>query len=226
MMAMAPDGGPARRRPADTDLELAEQLAELADRHTQLATDVSELGGHLAEEQQKLHSQLASLGGTVTQLAQQIEDALGEQAANPASIDWWTLDRAEAEKAWSGLWQWLEEFYLPRYAPTREELPDCWPLHPGMRDELSWLWCAHRAAYAPQAAIGTVAQWHTLWRGHAFTNIKALARRFDCGPARHLGTPQGDLPPEHQPTAPHLWRAEGIQIDLDSRPDPASDQHQ
>src|SRR5690606_39271998 len=29
------------------------------------------------------------------------------------SIDWWTLDRAEAEKAWSGLWQWLEEFYLP-----------------------------------------------------------------------------------------------------------------
>src|SRR5690606_33081321 len=113
MMAMAPDGGPARRRPADTDLELAEQPAELADRHTQLATDVSELGGHLAEEQQKLHSQLASLGGTVTQLAQQIEDALGEQAANPASIDWWTLDRAEAEKAWSGLWQWLEEFYLP-----------------------------------------------------------------------------------------------------------------
>lgn len=220
MTATAPDGGPARRRPLDGELDLAGQLADLADKHNQLATEAAVLGAHLSDEQQHLRAQVASLGGSVNDLAQQIEKMFGDAAADPATIDWWTLSREDAEKAWSGLWQWLENFYLPRYAPTREELPDCWPLHAGMRDELSWLWCAHRAAYAPQAAVGTAAQWHTLWRASAFAQIKDLAHRFDCGPGRHCGTPHGDLPPENQPTEPRFWRSEGIQVDLDARPGP------
>ncbi|MER7015848.1 hypothetical protein ABT324_30810 [Saccharopolyspora sp. NPDC000359] len=220
----APDGGPDRRRPRDGELELAEQLAELSDKHSQLATDVSQLGAHLQGEQQQLRTQVAALAGSVTGLTKKIDDAFGEDAADPTNIDWYTLDRTEAEEAWAGLWRWLVEFYLPRYAPTREELPDCWPRHPGMRDELSWLWCAQRAAYAPGAAVGTAAQWHTLWRAGAFAQIQELARRLNCGPAKCQGHRLGDLPGDNEPTREEVWRSEWIQTDLEARPLPATEQ--
>lgn len=215
----APDGGPSRRRPTESDVDLLDQISRVQDGLQQLSSDVSEIGGSV----QTARDENTRLSNEVSALADRVSAALGDSGESVAVLDWWTLDQEQAETAWSGLWQWLAEFYVPRYLPTREELPDCWTRHAGIRDELSWLWCAHRAAYAPHVPVGVAAHWHTLWRHGAFQQVANLAQRLDCAPGRCRGQRLQDGPPpdSRELSDPARWFTDGIQADVDTRTPPA-----
>lgn len=220
----APDGGPANRRPSPAlDLQVQEleiKVTDLGNQVTDVATDVSKIGAQLQDE-------ISQLGDTVAKLADHVMPSGDDESDQAGIINWHTLDRVQAEKAWSELWHWLESYYVPTFEPTRTEIPDCWTRHAGIRDELSWLWRTHLAAYADGAQPTAAAYWHTTWRTSAMTNIEKLVDRFDCSPgmcrgentggasdaaaARRMGKRERLVVAEH-------WLTDGIQDDLQRRP--------
>jgi hypothetical protein len=54
-------------------------------------------------------------------------------------VDWAALSEEQAAEQWPILARWVGETLVPRYELTRNELPDCWALHPPVVAELSWL---------------------------------------------------------------------------------------
>ena len=75
---------------------------------------------------------------------------------------------------WPILARWVGEVLVPRYELTRDELPDCWALHPPVVAELSWLRTAYVQAYLPRSPPQLAADWHTRWRPAVLTRIREL----------------------------------------------------
>ena len=81
---------------------------------------------------------------------------------------------------------------VPRYELTRDELPDCWALHPPVVAELSWLRTAYVQAYLTRSTPQLGADWHTRWRPAVLTRIRELIKPDECSPGKHAprrGTP-------------------------------------
>ena len=81
---------------------------------------------------------------------------------------------------------------MPRYELTRDELPDCWALHPPVVAELSWLRTAYVQAYLTRSPPQLGADWHTRWRPAVLTRIRELIKPDECAPGKHAprrGTP-------------------------------------
>ena len=73
----------------------------------------------------------------------------GTKTKNPP-VDWAALTAEQAAVQWPILARWVGEVLVPRYELTRDELPDCWALHPPVVAELSWLRTAYVQAYLTQ----------------------------------------------------------------------------
>lgn len=161
-----------------------------------------------------LRADLDALAGEFATLAGAIADGPG----GPAWPDWFTLDQRRAEKAWTGLWAWIRDYLCPTYLLTRAELPDCWTRHPGMRDEMSWLWGTHRAAYGSAGGPTVVSSWHLTWRDGALRGVAQVAHRAGCSPGKCRGQRITDtLPAEGELTSADLWIQDGIDADLQRR---------
>ena len=74
---------------------------------------------------------------------------------------------------------------MPRYELTRDELPDCWALHPPVVAELSWLRTAYVQAYLTRSPPQLSADWHTRWRPAVLTRIRELIKPDECSPGKH-----------------------------------------
>ena len=229
MSERAPDGGPAPRR-STTDpmlalsLELNEQRRDtqrLHDHQVQLASDLSELGAWVSSQRQQLDGLGDSLGKLADAVAGDQEEE--EDDGRPRPVDWLTLDRDQAEEAWKGLWAWLADYLVPTFVLTREELVDCWPRHRALRDALSAMWVAQRAATDPKRARRTAdVEWQLRYRPDGMKLLVELTARLRCGPGRCsiAGTAEGPVPEDNEPARPELWHEEGINADLEERPEP------
>lgn len=223
MSEQAPDGGPAPRRPAGQDpvLQLASDVQQLQDQHTQLASDLSEMGGEVATAR----NEVAKVATSLTELANSVAEQLGQtdegETSRPNPVDWWTLDREQARETWDGLWTWVAEYLVPTFLLTRDELVDCWPRHPALRDLLTSMWVTQRHATAPNARPNADIEWQEKWRPGGLSTLAELTARLGCRAANCATSGvRGGMPEENELTRPAVWHREGIEQDLAARPEP------
>ena len=159
------------------------QLTETGRLHADLAAAVSEDLAPRVDVLQKLtNAQFGRLRREVDVLLS--ERRQREKVKNPP-INWASLTAAQAAAQWPILARWIGEVLVPRYDLTRDELPDCWALHPAIVAELSWLRTAYVAAYLTRAAPSLAADWHTRWRPAVLARIRELINPEECLPGRH-----------------------------------------
>ncbi|MEJ2865945.1 hypothetical protein [Actinomycetospora flava] len=167
---------------------------------------VREHGGLLAEALPRLDtltSDVAKLRGTVAALTAEAEEEDERQAADlaarravgmapepPGPWAWPILDHDTATAAWDSLARWVGEVFCAWYAPTRGELPDCWPLHRRAVLELTWLRQTHVDAHARHAPGHLAAEWHGRWLPAALAGVAAAIDPEHCPAGRHLIDPR------------------------------------
>ena len=135
-----------------------------------------------------------------------------DKTKNPP-VDWATLTEQQAAAQWPVLARWVGEVLVPRYELTRDDLPDCWALHPPVVAELSWLRTAYVQAYLSRSPPQLSADWHTRWRPAVLSRIRELIKPDECTPGRH--SPRSGLPlavdaangalPRTQLAEPQYW---------------------
>lgn len=89
---------------------------------------------------------------------------------------------------------WVAGVFVPTYAVTRGQLVDCWPRHPEMVVELSWLRLAYLEAHQPGVGAVYAQSWHLRGRPGVLTAIATAIPRTGqgpgseplCGPGHHL----------------------------------------
>jgi hypothetical protein len=177
--------------PADVLAALARQVDRL--QHA----DVAELRARLGA----VTVTLANLAGQVADLADARADArppipswLGSIAAGGAPFT-----PATAAVLLDELIGWLAAVYV-RFADGG--LPECWPWHPDVVEELLWLREAWQAAYrGPGASVQRAGDWHDRQRPGVARRVHAAAG--DCSLREHLD-------PATAPAVPTADAAEAI----------------
>ena len=191
---------------------VAEQLKQTGRRHTDLAATVSEdLAPRVNALQQLVTEEFRRLRGDIDVLPSERQEQ--NKTKNPP-VDWAALTEEQAAEQWPILARWIGETLVPRYELTRDELPDCWALHPPVVAELSWLRTAYVQAYLTGSPPQPGADWHTRWRPAVLTRIRELIKPDECSPGKHaprrgsapiqLGAPNGALP-RTQLAEPTCW---------------------
>ncbi len=187
--------------PADVVAALARQVDRL--RETFTAADVPAL----REDVQALAVTVAGLAEQVAELA---EDGGGGRET-PAPSWLWPVDPGDpvlagsvAEQLLAGLIEWAERVYV-QFDDGR--LPECWLWHPGVVEELVWLWRAWRAAYRGSAAtVQRAADWHDRQRPGVAARITKAAG--SCSLREHLDpAPVPVVPTVDAALAVAVWRA-------------------
>lgn len=134
-------------------------------------------------------------------------------APGPADVDWRSLDAAAATRTWVELLDWAE--WLAATFPVADVLPACWAWHPALLWDVSALYLAQVASYAPGANPGAPLAW-----------IEQLERAFqrwrlwDQAQCAASGRHRADHTPMRWPDD---WRAgaqEAAADDVASRPEP------
>jgi hypothetical protein len=190
---------------------VVEQLEQTGRRHADLAAAVSEdLAPRVSALQQLVTDEFGRLRGEVDVLLSERQEQ--DKAKNPP-VDWASLSAKQAAEQWPILARWVGEVLVPRYELTRDELPDCWALHPPVVAELSWLRTAYAQAYLTRSPPQLSADWHTRWRPAVLTRIRELIKSDECSPGKHAprrGTPidlaaQNGALPRTQLAEPTCW---------------------
>ena len=190
---------------------VVEQLEQTGRRHTDLAAAVSEdLAPRVSALQQLVTDEFGRLRGEVDVLLSERQEQ--DKTKNPP-VDWASLSAEQAAEQWPILARWVGEVLVPRYELTRDELPDCWALHPPVVAELSWLRTAYVQAYLTRSPPQLSADWHTRWRPAVLTRIRELIKPDECSPGKHAprrGTPidlaaQNGALPRTQLAEPTCW---------------------
>lgn len=184
--------------------DVASELRALRERLAETDAITRECAGLLSETAPKvfeLEEHVAALRGTVAALVQDAEDTpaedpavteakarLGMRPEPPGPWCWPLFDAEQATTAWDALGRWVGEVLVPTYELTRGQLVDCWPRHPRLVAELSWL----RHGYLEAHALGAAAQKASDWHLRQLPGVLAAARVLahgdsnGCGPGYHL----------------------------------------
>jgi len=192
--------GPLNPSPTAELSSLAAQLRSLTTRLDDLDTRTAELLDALTDRVLPHLAQLHTTTADHTTQLQQLRDTIPTHETAP--LDWAGMDAHQAATAWQDLAYWIEHTLVPWHQITRDQLPDCWALHPPAVIELGWLQHTHRAAHHPNAGPHLTAEWHTRWKPAALQAIhNAIPRRGTrtCGPGHHLTAPSERL--QHHPAA-------------------------
>jgi hypothetical protein len=206
---MSPDPG---GRPGGNG-DVAAELRALQRAVREVDDIARESAGVLSETAPKvveLEEHVAKLRGTVAALVADAEDtpaedpaltaakaALGMRPEPPGPWCWPLLDADQAAAAWDSLARWVGEVLVPTYELTRGDLLDCWPRHPRIVAELSWLRHAYLDAHARGAVPAKAADWHLRHLPWVLATIRGVARPNPndpplCGPGHHLTHPDED----------------------------------
>jgi hypothetical protein len=189
-----------------------EQLKRAGRWHTDLAAAVADdLAPRVNALQQLVTEELGRLRGEIDTLLSERKE---QNKTKNQPVDWAALSEEQAAEQWPILARWIGETLVPRYELTRDELPDCWALHPPVVAELSWLRTAYLQAYLNRSPPQLGADWHIRWRPAVLTRIRELIKPDECSPGKHtprrgsapigLGPPNGALP-RTQLAEPRCW---------------------
>jgi hypothetical protein len=162
---------------------VTEQLTRAGRQHADLAAAVSEdLAPQVNALRQLVSDELGQLRGEVDVLLAERKE---RDKTKNAPVNWAALTEQQAAAQWPILARWLGEVLVPRYELTRDDLPDCWALHPPVVAELSWLHTAYVQAHLHRSTPQLAADWHTRWRPAVLTRIRELIRSDECAPGKH-----------------------------------------
>lgn len=219
---IAPDGGPrGSSAPAQMLVDVIGRVALLEQRVSHLGSDLAEIGA-IETETQSLVKVLQSQINELTMRVEAMADDGGEEHADElALVDWSSLDKATARQEWDRLYQWLDAWLVPTYRVTIAQLRPCWPAHPEVREELSWLHAAWMQTYRrPYASASAAGEWHLRWLPGALDRLASHFRRAECTLGQHAGETFPDrirsLPSAHL-SRRDCWVDDGRLQDIDSR---------
>jgi len=147
---------------------LAARLSELSERvgahAARLEAAETAIGG-----QAEMVAEAAGLAREVSRLSAAIAGkgapAAGEFVpVHPRRPVWAAMKDAEHVDALRDVARWVTAILLQRYPGTRAVLPPCWPAHPGVVEELDWLyWDWMGWAVDPAGRSRDAADWHDRW---------------------------------------------------------------
>ncbi len=146
----------------------------------------------------------------LTRLTVDLSSAVAELTSRKSTTpcpSWLMLpaDPGRAAQVLDDLTAWMAAVYL-RYPDAAQALPECWPWHPDVVEELLWLLHAWTAAYqGPQAAVALVGDWHDRQRPGVVRRVRQSAG--SCSFENHQIRAGWDRHPSAAPTVPGL---EGI----------------
>ncbi|PXY16491.1 hypothetical protein BAY59_38425 (plasmid) [Prauserella coralliicola] len=222
MSGYAPDGGPnGAVSPAAMLSDLIGRVTRAEDRLTDVSSDLSEIAAGQAD----LGRLIEGLGRHLSAVQVTLDQLTGDDAEadddGTTVVDWSRLTRAEAEREWSRLYDWLSGWLVPTYGITIRQLLPCWPHHAAVREELSWLRTCWMQVYRRPGASGSAAaEWHTRWLQGALDNVKRHFGRGECTLGKHAGH---TLPDELRTldagelSLQRYWLDDGRQADLAAR---------
>ena len=131
---------------------------------------------------------------------------------------WHRMDRDRAATLWVELAEWVQ-WLRATYQFTQGHFPACWYRHTAVREELTALMAAHKAAYADDAGPGAYRSDMTAWHTHEFwpfmNRLKSIGNFADCT------AEQCHYKPRVVVTVPGL--EEYIADDLEDRPERAAE---
>lgn len=197
-----------------------------------------ECAGLLSETVPKvmdLEETVAALRGTVAALVADADDTPAEDPALTAAKErlglrddprgpwcWPLLDPDQAAAAWEALVRWVDGLLVPTYGVTRGQLPDCWPQHPRMVAEMTWLRHTYLEAHQRDATAVKAQDWHLRALPGALLAIQNAipttgGHRPDpkCGPGHHLQPldPADAYAPDREDIAAEPARARDLHAD-------------
>lgn len=148
-----------------------------------------------------LASEIEALRRVVTPLVDRVDEMatltaeLADRARNqavragPRAVPSWLAAPADAaltRRLLDELDAWVRTVFL-RYTDANQVLPDCWPWHPDVVEELLWLMHGWLTAYQGEnASVGLVGDWHDRYRPGVVRRIHSLAAA--CSLEVHLST--------------------------------------
>ncbi|MGH3804480.1 MAG: hypothetical protein ACRDTD_30945, partial [Pseudonocardiaceae bacterium] len=127
---------------------------------------------------------------------------------------WHRMDRDRARELWTELVEWVQ-WLRETYEFSQGQFPACWYRHSAVREELTALMAAHKAAYRGDAGADAYRSDMTAWHTHEFwpmmNRLKSIGGFADCTAEACRHVPRPVL------TVPGL--EEYITEDLDGRPE-------
>lgn len=223
----APDGGPVGTGGPMTMLtDVIGRLAIAENRLSQLGGDLSEMGADQIDTTDSVKALATEVDRLAAAIAELIDAEEEPEADETQLVDWSTLDQTSAVTEWDRLYTWLAEVWVPTYRITTQQLPVCWPDHPAIREQLSWLRVAWAQAFRrPRGSGGAAGEWHIRWMPAVLDAIAGIVKAASCNAGKHLDQP---LPPElragglHDLSTPQRWLHAGRDADIRSRPQAAT----
>lgn len=166
-----------------------------------LAGEVEQLRRRL-EPVEQLPARVQQLADVVDGVADKVTSLADRSQAT--AVPSWLMAPADAEEARETLDEltvWLQQVFL-RYTDAAAALPECWPWHPDVVEELLWLMHAWLKAYQGEAAsISLAGDWHDRSRPGVVKRIKSSAGT--CSLENHT-------PPAGPAQVPAMDAVEGI----------------
>lgn len=150
-------------------------------------------------------SRVADLARLTADLGAQVRDlAVAPKAGAMPSWLVAPTDRDIVRLLLGELDAWLRVVLL-RYSDAAQTVPECWPWHPDVVEELLWLMHAWLAAYqGEKASPALVGDWHDRYRPGVVRRVKGLAGT--CSLEVHLDRP------DRQPHAYVLRRPDAVEV--------------
>lgn len=116
-------------------------------------------------------------------------DAGSSRAPTPTAWSWRSIGPRAAEELWSQLREWVA--WLRYRYPLAKKIPECWPDHPELVEELTALWLAWQAAYEQRDAVLTApADWHDRWLPGLLHRLEHGTFAVSCS-SEHQARPVG-----------------------------------
>lgn len=132
---------------------------------TGVLDELAELRAALTGRVDATDTQVSQLQASVTELAEHVAELQHagdeEGPAPPVAPCWIDLDPDQTAAAWRELAGWVDNVLAVRYPHTVQAVPPCWPAHPAVVEELSWLHQAWAAAFRhPDRRLRQAADFH------------------------------------------------------------------
>lgn len=215
-----PSGGPAAML-----VDVLARQGTLKQQYNDLTGAVADVSGTTRELAERLTGTEEALEALAERINQ--DDAVGADDEGDDSdlrqVNWFSLNRPQAEREWERLCSWLADVLISDYAITRKQLPDCWMFHADIRNALSALRVSWAQSVERDAPPVLLVDWHLRQLGGVLERIAATKSRSRCGAGKHAGEKMSadeEAPDEDVLADPASWIDEGREQDLAKRPEP------
>lgn len=177
----------------------------------QLESGVRALAQRIDDVEYQVMDALETVGADLTDLRELVDELVTKEKEDPPEPAWWS-DRADGDD-WDELAGWVDMLRLSTSLSDNHIVPECWPAHRGVVEELAALHTAWKLAVITDAQTrkaGTTAYtaWIDRWLWPCLERITSPRyTMIDCRRRAHRPEPPPvDLPTDRSLFPPELTR--------------------